>query len=159
MTQTEVEVEIGAVDLPMTFQDKHHEALVSFWWTGTLLKQRARRFFRQCGSSEARFNLLISLKYTDTPLTQAELGRRLLLAKSNLAVLVGHAEDEGLIKRREVPEDGRSFYVELTETGWEQVNRLDELYTAEVASVMHAFTEQEQDELIRLTRKLRSAIA
>ena len=154
-----------AVDLPMVVEDKGRQAMVTFWWTSTLLKKIARRFFARQGSSEAQFNLLMALKYyghregePNGPLTQNELSRMLLVDKSNITSLLDRMERDGLIRRNEVAGDRRSYHISLTDAGREAIDRIDPLYQEVVAGIMSAFTPEEEDELIRLTQKLRAAL-
>jgi DNA-binding MarR family transcriptional regulator len=69
--------------------------------------------------------------------SMAELARLLGLDKSSTTGLVDRAERRGLVRRVEVPEDGRSFRVVLTEEG----GRLAEVLGAEVARQVAAITE------------------
>lgn len=146
------------VDLPMVLDDRNQEAMVSFWWTGTLLKKSARSFFKSCGTSEAQFNLLMTLKRSDAPLTQNDLSRELLVDKSNITGLLDKLEEQALIKRNRVAGDRRSYHITLTESGRKLIDEVDPLYAETVAGIMSRFSPEERDELIRLTRKLRSAL-
>ena len=146
------------VDLPMVLDDRNQEAMVSFWWTSTLLRKSARGFFKSCGTSEAQFNLLMTLKRSDGPLTQNDLSRELLVDKSNITGLLDKLEEQALIKRNRVAGDRRSYHITLTESGRKLIDEVDPLYAETVAGIMSRFSPEERDELIRLTRKLRSAL-
>ena len=74
------------------FTDVEHEALMGIWWSGALLKQCARRFLKKHTSTEAQFNILMSLKYAEKPLSQQELSDRIFVDKSNLTVLIDSLE-------------------------------------------------------------------
>ena len=147
------------IDLPIAFEDPGHEALVAVWWTGNLLKKVSRRFFRRFETTEARFNLLMALKYAGGPLTQIELGRRLLTDKSNVTGLIDALERLGLIERNAVEGDRRSNHITLTESGRSRIDKLDAQYKEVVAGVMAFFTAEEQAGLKRLMKKLRLALA
>ncbi len=147
------------INLPMSFEDKAHEALVSLWWTGTLLKKFSRKFFMANGTSEAQFNLLNALKYSPGPLTQNELSQRLLVDKSNITGLIDRMEKAGLIQRDQVPGDRRSYHVTLTELGVEVTDQLDAPYWQVVADLMSSFTQTEHGEIIQLMKKLRATLA
>ena len=147
------------VDLPMKLSDKDLEAIVGFWWTSTLLKKLARRFFTRLGSSEAFFNLMVMLHRADEPMTQNQLSQLLLVDKSNVTGLLDRLTKAGLVRRNRVLGDRRSYHVTLTERGGEVIEKLDAQYTAKAALLMANFSEQERDEMIRLTHKLREAMA
>ena len=147
------------VDIPQPFKVLHHEALVNVWWTGTLMKRMARRFFRTTELSEAEFNLLVVLRHATTDLSQSDLSERLLVDKSNVTGLIDRLESAGLIRRRPDPEDRRRYHVELTAAGRRQIDAVDPLYHKMVGAVMSELTETEYRTLIRLTRKLRLGLA
>ena len=146
------------IDLPLPQPDTQHEALVSFWWTSAMLKKISGRFFRENYSSEAHFNLLITLARSDGPVTQNELSQKLLVDKSNITGLLDKLEALGQIKRNKVPGDRRSYHVTLTNAGRELVEGLDVLYSSMVQQVMSAFTEEECEQFVSLTRKLRISL-
>jgi DNA-binding MarR family transcriptional regulator len=149
----------GESDLPIEFTDKAHEALVSVWWTGVLLRRASRGFFKKSLSSEAEFNLLMSLKYSGAPLTQNDLSRRLLVDKANVTVLVDRMEEAGLIKRNEVPGDRRRYHITLTAKGAKTIDAVDREYFKKVKQVMGGLTAREHAEIIVLTRKVRVGLA
>ena len=152
-------VEQRSIDLPMTITDPDQETMVSFWWTSTLLKRAARRFFRLHESSEAHFNLLMALRNSPEPLTQNELSQKLLVDKSHVTGLLDKLAGAGLIKRNTVADDRRSYHVTLTQAGRRTIDELGRLYADETARIMAPFTDHERDELVRLTRKLRVSLA
>lgn len=147
------------VELTMEIEDPHQKAMVSFWWTSTLLKRAARQFFKDHGSSEADFNLLVTVLRATGPLTQNDLSQQLLVDKSNVTGLLDGLEKAGLVKRNAVPGDRRRYHVTLTAKGRKRALDLEERYGKQVAVLMSAYTAAEREELIRLTRKLRLALA
>ena len=146
------------IDLPLAVANKEHEALVSFWWTSAMLKKVSRRFFRENYSSEAHFNLLVALMRAEGSVTQNELSQKLLVDKSNITGLLDKLEALGQIKRNKVPDDRRSYHITLTKAGREMVEGLDVLYSEMVDQVMNDFTEEECEQLVSLTRKLRISL-
>lgn len=147
------------VDLPMEFTDKAHEALVSVWWTGVLLRRASRGFFRDSLSSEAEFNLLMILKNSSSPQTQNDLSRKLLVDKANVTVLVDRMEEAGLIRRNDVPGDRRRYHITLTARGRTTIDAIDREYFKRVKRVMGTLTGREHAAIIELTRKLREGLA
>ncbi|MHC4607662.1 MAG: MarR family winged helix-turn-helix transcriptional regulator [Planctomycetota bacterium] len=147
------------VDLPFSFEEKSHEALVSVWWTGMLLRKTAQDFFRGAGTSEAQFNLLVVLRDAGGPLTQKELSEMLLVDKSNVTGLLRRMKKQDLVRRERVAGDGRSRHVSLTAAGNRLLERVEPKYKKRVGGVMSAFGRGEERILVRLTRKLRAALA
>lgn len=145
-------------ELPVFFESKAHEALISVWWTGVLLKKEAKRFFRSSLNSDAQFNILMILKYSDTLQTQNDLSQKLLVDKSNITGLVDRMEQMNLIRRNAVAGDRRSYHITLTDKGREIIDELDTKYEARVARIMAEFTPEENQQLINLTAKLRRGL-
>jgi DNA-binding MarR family transcriptional regulator len=71
----------------------------------------------------------------------AELRRLLDLDKSSTTGLVDRVERRGLVRRIEVPEDGRSFRVQLTAAGFELAGKV----TAEVSGQLEALVDHLSD--------------
>jgi MarR family 2-MHQ and catechol resistance regulon transcriptional repressor len=143
----------------MEFQDPEHEALVSVWWTGALMKKASRRFFKSIGTTESEFNLLMVIKHSAGPLTQSAVGRRLMVDKSNVTGLLDRMEASGLIRRKRVKGDRRSHHVELTAEGRRLLEREEEAYYRVVSQIMSGLSGREHLRLIDLTRKLRAGLA
>ena len=146
------------VDIPQVFRFTDHEALVNVWWTGTLMKRMARRFFRKSRISEAEFNLLLVLRHATTALSQSDLSERLLVDKSNVTALIDRLESEELIRREVDPEDRRRYHVVLTDAGRDQIDTIDPAYHEMVSAVMKELSTNECKTLIRLTRNLRQGL-
>lgn len=149
----------NTIDLPVRIVNEDVRAIVSFWWTSTLLKRLARRFFKGLGSSEAFFNFLMVVKKADGPVTQSELSQRLLVDKSNVTGLLDRLASAGLVRRNPVAGDRRSYHVTLTDRGHDVVDELDRRYAETAELLMGTFTATERSEMIRLTHKLRTALA
>jgi DNA-binding MarR family transcriptional regulator len=144
--------------LPVPTDNKPHAALVSVWWTGLMLKKAADRFFRPFGSSEAQFNILWLLKYADGPLTQRDISERLVVDKSNITGLIDRMGKAGLVARHPVAGDRRSYHVQMTARGRKLMDRMDPAYDRRVQEVIGGLTAAEQDELLRLTEKVREGL-
>ena len=122
------------------FANPAHEALMGVWWSGLMLKRTARAFFRAHAVSDTQFNALVVLKVTGRPLTQRELGERLLVDKSDLTGVIDRMEKAGLVARRAVKGDRRCNAVAL------------------VTRVMSAFTPAETATLTKLMVRLHDAL-
>ena len=142
----------------LEFDDLNHEALMGVWWTGVLLKKQARRFFRDTLASEAQFNIMLLLKYAETPLTQNELSSRLLVDKSNVTGLVNRMAAAGLLRRVQVPDDRRAYHLKLTSAGLKLLNQVEQPYREEIAAIMQVFSCGEMRTLKRLMRRLQKSL-
>jgi MarR family 2-MHQ and catechol resistance regulon transcriptional repressor len=88
------------------------------------------------------------------PLSQGELGRKLLRSGGNVTTVIDNLERRGLVARRRNPEDRRVVTVELTAEGARLIGRVFPVHALAVAQSMGALTPAEQIELGRLCRKL-----
>ena len=130
------------------FDDREHEALMGIWSTGILLKQQSRRFFKDYVVSESQFNVIMTLKYAEKPLSQQALSERLLVDKSNLTGLVDGLEKLGFVKRRNVPNDRRLYRLELTEKGTSFLDEVEPSYRKLVKKIMSVYS---ADDLKQIT--------
>ena len=140
------------------FANPAHEALMGVWWSGLMLKRTARAFFRAHAVSDTQFNALVVLKVAGRPLTQRELGERLLVDKSDLTGVIDRMEKAGLVARRAVKGDRRCNAVALTDAGRAALAAAEPDYIALVTRVMSAFTPAETATLTRLMVKLHDAL-
>lgn len=133
------------------FDDAEHEALMGVWWSGVLLKQQSRRFFKGHAATELQFNAMMALKYADAPFSQQDLSERLLVDKSNLTGLVDSLEKLGFVKRCKVRGDRRFYHLKLTDDGLAFLDKVEKPYRKLVHKIMSVFT---PDELRHLTESM-----
>lgn len=93
-------------------------------------------------------------------LRQNELNDHVLLSQSSLSRLVERLEKRGLLERKPAPEDGRGVQIKLTAAGWELQKQIGREHVRDIAAlVVPALTAAEQQELQRLTEKLRGSVS
>lgn len=146
-------------DLPLTPRNMLHESLLNVWWTGVLMRRSSRRFFKELGTTEAEFNILIVLRDTKEPMTQVDLSRRLLVDKANITGLVDRLEKAEFLRRKSVPGDRRRYHLALTPKGSREAERLDKAYREKVETIMNGCSRSEQVRLIALMKKVRAGLA
>ncbi|MEN3345965.1 MAG: hypothetical protein V7635_2541 [Arthrobacter sp.] len=89
-----------------------------------------------------------------------ELNDHVLLSQSSLSRLVERLEKRGLVERTPAPDDGRGILITLTEAGWELQKQIGREHVRDIAAIVApALTAGEQQELLRLTEKLRASVA
>lgn len=93
------------------------------------------------------------------PLTQGELGRKLLRSGGNVTTVIDNLERRGLVGRRRNPDDRRVVTVTLTSSGRQLIAEIFPHHARVVAHAMAALTVAEQAELGRLCRKLGRGVA
>ena len=140
------------------FTDVEHEALMGIWWSGALLKQCARRFLKKHTSTEAQFNILMSLKYAEKPLSQQELSDRIFVDKSNLTVLIDSLESLGFVTRSRVKEDRRAYHLHLTEQGMEFITNIEKPYRELIHNILAGFSEDEMRQRIGYMVRIQQAM-
>lgn len=105
------------------------------------------------GLRKYHFSTLLALR-EGGPASQAALGRRLSIDRSDTAEVVADLERSGLVTRRRDPADLRRNVVALTPAGEEMLDRL----AAEVAraqeELLAPLDPQERDELVRLLTRV-----
>lgn len=141
--------------LKAPFQDMRHETVLNLVRTATLLSARATQLFRQFDLTEAQFNVLFALKFSQAAITQAELGKRLVVTRASITSVLDKLEAKGLVKRIDVPENRRIHHVELTEEGRTLVNNVEPLYRKEVREVLGDLADAECHQLIDMTERVR----
>lgn len=93
------------------------------------------------------------------PLTQRELGRKVLTSAGNMTDVVDKLEKRGLVHRSRVARDRRSVRVELTEEGEAMIRELFPRHAGQIAEAMGGLAAPEQRMLETLLRKLGLAAA
>ena len=140
------------------FTNPAHEALMGVWWSGLLLKKTARTFFRAHAISDTQFNALVILKVAGRPLTQREMGERLLVDKSDLTGLLDRMEKAGLVQRKGVEGDRRCNAVSLTAKGSAELAKSEPEYIDLVNRAMSVFSDSEIATLTRLMIRLHDSL-
>lgn len=108
--------------------------------------------------SSSQFNALLVLRAAGPDgLLMGELGRRLVVTKSNVTGLADRLEREGLIARSE-HRDRRATVLRLTDKGRALLDSSRTDHAARLAELTSALTDREKRTLIRLLRKLRRAL-
>jgi MarR family 2-MHQ and catechol resistance regulon transcriptional repressor len=88
------------------------------------------------------------------PLSQGELGRKLLRSGGNVTTVIDNLERRNLVARRRNLEDRRVVTVDLTKAGRRLIEKIFPVHARAVAQAMETLTAAEQEELGRLCRKL-----
>jgi len=89
-----------------------------------------------------------------------ELNDNVLLSQSSLSRLVERLEKRGFVERTPAPEDGRGTLVRLTDAGRDLQKQIGREHVRDIAALVGpALSAAEQQQLLRLTEKLRTAVA
>jgi MarR family 2-MHQ and catechol resistance regulon transcriptional repressor len=143
------------LDLDTPFQDIRHEAMLGLVRTATLASALAGKILRQYDLTEAQFNVLFALKYKTRALTQVELGRRLVVTRATVTSVLDRLESKGFVERRDVPDNRRSYHVELTKAGHELVDEVEPLYRDNIHYVLAYLNDDEVRSLVEMLEPAR----
>lgn len=105
------------------------------------------------GARRQHFTVLTSLSELG-PMSQAELGRRLSIDRSDLHALLAELEQNGFVRRVRDEHDRRRNVVTLTRAGARALARLDKLIDAAQDALLQPLTAAERRELNRLLQKV-----
>lgn len=111
------------------------------------------RHISSFGLTEPQFGVLEALGHLG-PLRLGELSRKRLVSGGNMTCVVDNLEKEGLVERIHSTEDRRQILVQLTAKGktlFDDIFVNHAEYVGQIASVL---TEQEQETLAGLLKKL-----
>jgi MarR family 2-MHQ and catechol resistance regulon transcriptional repressor len=106
--------------------------------------------------THSQFAVLEAL-YHLGPLSQSELGQKILKSNANLTTVVDVMEKKELVVRQRSVTDRRRVEVHLTDEGSEIISKVFPRHAEIVARELEVLSEQEQLELSRLLKKLGKA--
>jgi DNA-binding MarR family transcriptional regulator len=101
-----------------------YHALLQLLRTADTLWNSSRLFFGRWQLSPSQFNVLHLLIDKPRGLSQIELGRLLIMHRSNVTGLVDRLEKRGLLQRKEVAADRRAYRIVLTPPGRKLVQQI-----------------------------------
>ena len=101
------------------------------------------------GVRKYHFRVLVTLS-EHGPLSQADLGRRLGIDRSDMAAVVGELERSGWVQRVRDPDDRRRNVVSLTPDGEDALARMDTAVKRAQAQLLAPLSAAERKELTQL---------
>lgn len=105
--------------------DPRYAALLALLRAADTVWNASRALFARWDLGPSQFNVINLLADQPGGLTQAELGRALIMHRSNVTGLVDRLERRGLLERREAAGDRRAWRVCLTPAGhrlWREIH-------------------------------------
>jgi MarR family 2-MHQ and catechol resistance regulon transcriptional repressor len=101
----------------------------------------------------SQFGVLEALLHCG-PLSQLELGEKILKSKGNVSTVVDNLERAGLVKRERDRDDRRCVLVRLSPRGRQLIRRIFPRHARAIYEEMSALSGEEQEQLGRLCKKL-----
>ena len=129
------------------------------WLTGELSRRAQLLVGEQLAQEGVRrqhFAVLTSLAEQGAA-SQAELGRRLWIDRSDLHAILRELERDGLVARVRDARDRRRNVVTLTRTGAAALKRLDQRVDAAQSTLLGPLSASERRELLRMLERLVAA--
>ena len=114
---------------------------------------RIHRHLSSTGLTISQFAVLETL-YQLGPLSQREIGKKILRSSGNITMVIDNLEKNGLVRRKRSVTDRRFYIVHLTDEGYHLINKIFPPHAAVVAEDFGVLTAAEQDALGRLCKKL-----
>ena len=114
---------------------------------------RIHRHLSSTGLTISQFAVLEAL-YHLGPLSQREIGQKILRSSGNITMVIDNLEKNGLVRRQRNEADRRFFIVHLTDKGDSLINKIFPSHAAVIAKDLGVLTASEQDELGSLCKKL-----
>jgi MarR family 2-MHQ and catechol resistance regulon transcriptional repressor len=105
------------------------------------------------GLTVSQFGVLEALFHLG-PLSQRELGQKILKSGGNVTMVIDNLEKRGLVKRERDEEDRRLYRITPTPQGRKLIKNIFPRHAEKIASQMNILTKEELKELGDLCRKL-----
>jgi DNA-binding MarR family transcriptional regulator len=109
--------------------------------------------FAKAGVRRYHFSVLVALA-EDGPASQASLGRRLSIDRSDMVAVINDLERDGLVTRVRDPDDRRRNLVEITPAGGSTLDRLDAKVQEAQTALLEPLSASERRELLRLLARV-----
>jgi DNA-binding MarR family transcriptional regulator len=134
--------------------DPRYQALMELLRTSDTIWNASRTFFERWELGPSQFNVLNLLHSKPDGLSQTELGRQLVMHRSNLTGLVDRLEKRGLVQRKDVAADRRAYRVVLTRAGDRLMREILPLYYERAREVWDTLPAKRAAELAADLRQL-----
>jgi DNA-binding MarR family transcriptional regulator len=109
--------------------------------------------FAQAGVRRYHYSVLVALAQ-DGPASQADLGRRLWIDRSDMVAVLNDLERDGLVARVRDEQDRRRNLVQLTPPGKRALARLERQVEEAQAALLGPLSASERQQLLRLLTRL-----
>ncbi|MGB7582739.1 MAG: MarR family transcriptional regulator [Sedimentisphaerales bacterium] len=147
--------------LKTDFASPAHEALLSIYYTASIMKKRADDFFGQFGLTDVQFNLLNLLYYEsgkEGGLSQAQISDMMLVNRANITSLVDRMEKAELVTRTAHAKDRRYNIIKLTSKGKNLYTKVEPHYLEQVKKAMSPLDAADTRKLTTILEKVRKTI-
>jgi MarR family 2-MHQ and catechol resistance regulon transcriptional repressor len=109
--------------------------------------------YAAAGLSVSQFGVLEALLHGG-PMCQRDLAKKILKSTGNITMVIDNLEKRQLVLRQRDAADRRYITIHLTQAGRELIGEIFPKQVAAIVADLEVLTDQEQEELGRLCRKL-----
>ena len=117
------------------------------------LTARVHKHLASVGLTISQFGVLEAL-YHVGPLSQRDLGRKILRSSGNITLVIDNLEKRSLVKRKRNRADRRFFIVHLTDEGQKLIRKIFPPHAALIAGEMSVLNAMDQKILGDLCKKV-----
>jgi len=147
--------------LTKDFASPQLEALLSIYYTASMIKKRADLLFGEFGLTDVQYNLMNLLHYEggeDTGLSQAQLGEMMMVNRANVTTLVDRMEKAALVVRTTHRSDRRLKIVKLTPKGEKLFLKVRPFYIRQINLAMSSLEGKKLESLALMLERVRNNI-
>ncbi|MFB5678120.1 MarR family winged helix-turn-helix transcriptional regulator [Paenibacillus terreus] len=119
-----------------------------------LLSRRGGEIASKCKLTSVQQWLILGAIAQANKTSLGDLSHRTMVTKQNITKMIERMKSSGLVRTYQDMEDKRYVYVELTETGNEKLEQLEEMLAEMDHKVLSAFTEEELKQFSQFLNKL-----
>ncbi|MGX9891085.1 MarR family winged helix-turn-helix transcriptional regulator [Streptomyces sp. NPDC002276] len=119
-----------------------------------LVNTRLKEYFAQYDMETWEFDVLVTLRRSERPLTAKALASSVMIGSAALTNRVDRLVAHGLVTRDSVPGDRPSLHIALTDAGRDLVDRVVEGHVENQIQILSAQENTDRDELTRILRTL-----
>ena len=117
------------------------------------LTARVHRNLSLAGLTVSQFGVIEALFHLG-PLSQNEIGQKILRSSGNITMVIDNLEKRQLVKRKRNQVDRRSFIIHLTDAGQKLISDIFPSHAKLIADELNILTAKEQQILGNLCKKL-----
>lgn len=139
---------------PFLPKDPIQRAWVALQRFGPTLLERVENRLRDAGFPALEWYDVLWAIEREGPLRQRDLAGHMLIARYSVSRLIDRMQAEGLVERRDCPEDARGQLVHLTAAGAKLRKEIWNVYGKALREVLAPLSEKEALQLAALLAKL-----
>jgi DNA-binding MarR family transcriptional regulator len=122
------------------------------------LVKTADRFFSKYGVTTTQYDVLVIVNYSESRITQSELGERRVVSRSNITGIVDRLEKLGLIKRESDTGDRRIKHLVVTKKGKDIIEKVEEKYFDNLKQILWFLDEKDKAGILEIIGRIEKSL-